>query len=85
MSGQALGSGGGGSGAGAMDEDDLAALKGEIGVDDERLKAVLAEESGRVSDAPAATMWRGHEIPIRNREAHESMVGRCRLTPVDSI
>jgi signal recognition particle subunit SRP68 len=47
----------------------LAALKGGGGVDDERLKAVLAEESGRASDVSAVTMWRGHEIPIRSREA----------------
>jgi signal recognition particle subunit SRP68 len=60
---------GGGGGGGSMDEEDLAALKGEGAVNDERLKAVLAEESGRASDTSAATMWRGHEIPIRSQKA----------------
>ena len=63
------GTAGGGASASSMDDEDLAALKGEGGVDDERLKAVLAEESGRASDVSAVTMWRGHEIPIRSREA----------------
>jgi len=63
------GSGAGGGSAGAMDEEDLAALKNDGGVDDDRLKAVLAEESGRASDTPVALSWRGHEIPMRNREA----------------
>lgn len=57
-----------GAGASAMDAEDLAALKGEGGVDDERLKAVLAEEGGR-SDNSTAITWRGQEIPIRNRQA----------------
>lgn len=69
------GSGGGSSGAGtgSMDKEDLAALKGEGGVNDERLKAVLAEESGRTSDTSVMAMWRGLEIPIRSREARASI------------
>mmetsp|Transcript_11273 Transcript_11273/g.27521 ORF Transcript_11273/g.27521 Transcript_11273/m.27521 type:complete len:608 (-) Transcript_11273:1875-3698(-) len=63
------GSGDGGGSAGVMDEEDLAALKGEGAADDERLKAVLAEESERTLDTFAVTVWRGHEIPIRNRAA----------------
>ena len=58
--------------AGSMDEKDMAALKGDGGEDDERLKAVLAEESGRASGA-VTTSWRGYDIPIRNGKVRECL------------
>lgn len=54
---------------GSMDDADMAALKGEGGVDEEIFKAVLAEEDGRATVTPTAMVWRGREIPVRNREA----------------
>ena len=58
--------------AGSMDEKDMAALKGDGGEGDERLKAVLAEESGRASGA-VTTGWRGYDIPIRNGKVRECL------------
>ena len=50
----------------------MAALKGDGGEGDERLKAVLAEESGRASGA-VTTGWRGYDIPIRNGKVRECL------------
>ena len=54
-----------------LDADDLAALEGESCADEERLKGLLSEDSGKPSASEASTslMWRGHEIPLRNKDA----------------
>ena len=50
--------------------EDLAALHGDSGANDEMLKGILAEDNDRaVSDVFATTTWRGNEIPVRNKEA----------------
>ena len=52
-----------------LDADDLAALEGESCADDEQLKGLLSEDSGKPSASEASTslMWRGHEIPLEIR------------------
>ena len=54
-----------------LDADDLAALEGESGAEDEQLKGMLSEDSEKpsASEAPTSLMWRGHEIPLRNKDA----------------
>ena len=55
----------------SLDAEDLAALKGESGADDEKLRGMLSEDGEKTSSsvAPTSLMWRGHEIPLRNKDS----------------
>jgi signal recognition particle subunit SRP68 len=56
---------------GSLDAEDLAALKGESGADDEKFKGMLSLDGGKPlsSEAPTSLMWRGKEIALRNKDA----------------
>lgn len=78
------GSGGGDS---TLDAEDLAALKGESGADDEVLKGLIKEDGGRASSETslAATTWRGHDIPLRNKEVRSCVAtAAAQLSKVES-
>ena len=54
-----------------LDADDLAALEGGSGAEDEQLKGMLSEDSEKslASEAATSLMWRGHEILLHNKDA----------------